>query len=90
MSNLNSVTFSGMTKSAVNTFEVKRLGFFGLKHNVNVNCTDGSFQYVYDASQYDPPARTEYFSDKTTISGFKPGKWYYNARNVYDEARKGG
>lgn len=73
---------------------VKTTGFFGLKRNVKVWCKDmaasARFQYTYDASQYRQPIRTEYASDTTARANFLTGKWYYNAEDVYNEARRKG
>ena len=67
-------------------------GFFGLKHDVKVWCKgmpDGQYlQYQYNPEYYEEPERIEYESDKTTTENFKVGTWYYNAQNVYEEARR--
>ena len=67
-------------------------GFFGLKHDVKIWCKGmpaGQYlQYQYNPEYYEEPERIEYESDKTTTENFKVGTWYYNAQNVYEEARR--
>jgi len=85
----------GITRSEYGQTEIKPAilssGFFGLRKNVRVKLKGGTeLNYNYNAGQYRPAVRVEYFSDKVTEGGFSPGKWYYNAKNVYFEARKKG
>ena len=67
-------------------------GFFGLKHDVKVWCKGmpaGQYlQYQYNDKYYKEPKRIKYESNKTAVANFKVGTWYYNAQNVYEEARR--
>lgn len=73
---------------------VEKSGFFGLKHDVKVWCKgmpSGQYlQYVYSEDYYEPPTRVDYKSDKSAVANFKTGVWYYNAKDVYAEARRTG
>jgi len=49
--------------------------------------TNKPYKFTYDASavkKYVEPI--EYTSDKTTTSGFKVGKWYYNSAEIKAQA----
>jgi len=69
-------------------------GFFGLRHNVDIWCKDMPpdtyFTYFDNYYHYDPEPRPDYQPDKTAKVNFQTGKWYYNARDIYEEARRKG
>lgn len=76
------------------TNSVLSSGFFGLRSNINFKCYDSpelmAFDYDSVKDFYAKPNREFTAVDKSTTDDFNTSTWYYNAKELYDYARKNG